>query len=228
MAFNEFTTTMGTQQGIDEMNGRFDANVGHEHDGGAYNGKKVKLGSLDPVGRLIEAIGGNIASASTLDLTVATGNLVHITGTTTITAVTLTNGPIEVIFDGTLILTHHATNNNLPGAVDITTMAGDRATYWSDGTTVYCIKYQRANGDPIKSKPAMPSVNAGIGQWVLISSAEGVDMVLPAGGTWAHHVVRYTSTGVNYNEYDSVHAGGTTLFFGAIGYTGKGFAWRIA
>lgn len=92
-------------------------------------------------------LGANIASAGTVNLTTATGNLVHITGTTTITAVTLGTGLTRnVIFDGALTLTHHATNNNLPGAVNITTAAGDRATYWSDGTTVYCTEYQRANG----------------------------------------------------------------------------------
>lgn len=91
--------------------------------------------------------GADIASAATLDLSTATGNLVHITGTTTITAVTLNTGQYrQVIFDGILTLTHHATNNNLPGAANIITAAGDRAVYWSDGTTVYVTEYQRASG----------------------------------------------------------------------------------
>jgi hypothetical protein len=90
--------------------------------------------------------GANIASASTVNLDTATGNRVHITGTTTITAVTLTRGPRTVIFDDILTLTHHATTNNLPGAADITTAAGDRAIYESDGTTVYCVSYIKASG----------------------------------------------------------------------------------
>lgn len=93
--------------------------------------------------------GANIASASTINLTSATGNLVHVTGTATITAVTLAKGPRTVVFDDALTLTHHATNNNLPGGSNITTAAGDRATYWSDGTTVYCIDYAKANGAPL-------------------------------------------------------------------------------
>lgn len=92
------------------------------------------------------ATGEAIASAATINLDAATGNRVHITGTTTITAVTLTRGPRTVIFDGVLLLTHHATNNNLPGAANITTAAGDRAVYESDGTTVYCTSYVRADG----------------------------------------------------------------------------------
>lgn len=97
-----------------------------------------------------EALGTPIASASTINLTTATGNFLHITGTTTITAVTLGAGMRrEVIFDGILTLTHHVTNNNLPSSANIITAVGDRATYISDGTTVYCTKYQRADGKAI-------------------------------------------------------------------------------
>ena len=85
--------------------------------------------------------GTAIASASTINLNTATGNRVHITGTTAITAVTLTRGPRTLIFDGILTLTHNATTNNLPGGANITTAAGDRAIYESDGTTVYCVSY---------------------------------------------------------------------------------------
>ena len=92
------------------------------------------------------ATGTAIASASTINLDTATGNRVHITGTTTITAVTLTRGPRTVIFDGVLTLTHNSTTNNLPGAANITTAAGDRAIYESDGTTVYCVSYIKASG----------------------------------------------------------------------------------
>ena len=95
--------------------------------------------------------GTAIASASTINLNTATGNRVHVTGTTTITAVTLTRGPRTVIFDGILTLTHHATTNNLPGAANITTAAGDRAIYESDGTTVFCISYTKASGAPLVS-----------------------------------------------------------------------------
>lgn len=95
--------------------------------------------------------GANIASAATVDLTAATGNTVHITGTTAITAVTLTSGQVmDVIFDGVLTLTHHATNNNLPGAVNIVTEAGDRARYFYDGATVYCLSFQGANTAPLE------------------------------------------------------------------------------
>jgi hypothetical protein len=94
--------------------------------------------------------GADVASAATTNLTTATGNAVHVTGTTTITAITLGSGLWRlVIFDGALTLTHHTTNNNLPGAANITTVAGDRALYWSDGTTVYCVLYVPVASSPI-------------------------------------------------------------------------------
>jgi hypothetical protein len=102
------------------------------------------------------ASGTAIASASTINLNTSTGNRVHITGTTTITAVTLTRGPRTVIFDGILTLTHNSTTNNLPGAANITTAAGDRAIYESDGTTVYCVSYIKASGQAVASSGGTP------------------------------------------------------------------------
>ena len=100
------------------------------------------------------ATGSAIASAGTVNLDTATGNRAHITGTTTITAFTLTRGPRTLIFDGVLTLTHHATTNNLPGAANIATAAGDRAIYESDGTSVYCVSYIKANGSALIAVPA--------------------------------------------------------------------------
>lgn len=117
--------------------------------------------------------GADIASATTTNLTTATGNAVHITGTTTITAVTLGSGMWRlVVFDGALTLTHHATNNNLPGGVNITTVAGDRAIYWADGTTTYCISY-------------IPVTVTGTGSAVLATSPTFVTPLLgtPTSGT---------------------------------------------
>lgn len=123
---------------------------------GAANGQSLRYEQLFTtsavtlLGALDMVKGANIASAATVNLTTATGNGVHITGTTTITAVTLGSGMWRiVVFDGALTLTHHATNNNLPGGANITTAAGDRALYWADGTTVYCAIYVKANGKPI-------------------------------------------------------------------------------
>ena len=81
--------------------------------------------------------GANIASAATINLSTATGNLVHITGTTPTSAVTMTAGQwMRCIADGAWPLTYHATNNRISGGVDYTCAAGDTVDYFYDGTTV--------------------------------------------------------------------------------------------
>lgn len=118
----------------------------------AVGGKLDRAGgtSQQMTGQLFLKKGADIASAATVNLSTATGNTVHITGTTAITAFTMVAGEVvDVIFDGALTLTHHATNNNLPSGANITTAAGDRARYFYDGTTVWCMNYTRASGRPV-------------------------------------------------------------------------------
>ncbi|MEH6435776.1 hypothetical protein [Massilia sp. DD77] len=93
-----------------------------------------------------EVKGADIASAATINLTTATGNLVHVTGTTGITAITIPVGAErELIFDGALTLTHSAALL-LPGAANIATQAGDRATVRGDAAGAIVTHYQRADG----------------------------------------------------------------------------------
>lgn len=93
-----------------------------------------------------EIKGADIASAATVDLTTATGNFVHITGTTTIAAVTIPSGADrEVIFDDILTLTHGANLDLITGA-NITTASGDRARFRGDGSVARLVSYQRASG----------------------------------------------------------------------------------
>jgi hypothetical protein len=91
--------------------------------------------------------GVDIASAPTLDLDAATGDLIDVTGTTAITAVTLADGDERTLrFTGILTFTHGA-NLVLPGAANITTAAGDFAKVrgYASGL-VRCTDYTRANG----------------------------------------------------------------------------------
>ena len=95
-----------------------------------------------------EIKGADIASAATINLTTATGNLVHITGTTTITAITIPSGAErEIVFDGILTLTHNAVSLILPGGANITTAPGDVATVRGDGGgNARVVNYERASG----------------------------------------------------------------------------------
>lgn len=103
-----------------------------------------------------EAKGANVASAGTVNLDSATGNLVHITGATAITAITLASGAErDVVFDGVLTLTNGA-SLLLPGAANITTAAGDRASFRGDGSgVVRCMHYTRANGTALVAASAV-------------------------------------------------------------------------
>lgn len=88
----------------------------------------------------------SVASAATCDIGAAGAQRVLITGTTTITSFgTIANELRFVTFAGALTLTHHATSLILPGAANITTAAGDTATFASDGSGNWrCLAYQRA------------------------------------------------------------------------------------
>ena len=102
-------------------------------------------------GAVNEAKGANIASASTTNIGAATGNFVHITGTTTITGFgTVQAGTMRLLtFDGALTITYDVTSLILPGAVSITTAAGDCALFVSEGSGNWrCLFYQTNQSIP--------------------------------------------------------------------------------
>lgn len=111
---------------------------------------KVAKSGDNMTGLFKEAQSTNIASATTTDLSAATGNSVTITGTTTITGLgTVQAGTtIKATFSGILTLTHNATSLILPNAgTNITTAAGDTAIFVSLGSGNWkCINYTRADG----------------------------------------------------------------------------------
>lgn len=167
--------------------------------------KSAKLGANTFLAAQDYATGTAVASAATINLDAATGNRVHITGTTAITAITLTRGPRTVIFDGVLTLTHNATTNNLPGAANITTAVGDRAIYESDGTTVYCVSYIKVSGSSV--------VTSGAGDhFVAVYTGNGT-------GSSSTAIRRFTtvlaSAGTDVTYADSATLGGVFTIVGA-------------
>lgn len=94
----------------------------------------------------------NVASAASPNIWVTDGNLVHITGTTTITD--FADAPQAgasrvVIFDGALTLTHNASQIVLPGAANITTAAGDMMIVFADSTSLFKVMYFPVSGRPV-------------------------------------------------------------------------------
>lgn len=100
-----------------------------------------------------------LASASTTDLGSSNGNLINVTGTTTITAfgsTAVTANPIYVTrFTGALTLTHNASSLIMPGAANYTTAAGD-TFYWKyEGSGNWrCVGYCLASGKALVTSAA--------------------------------------------------------------------------
>lgn len=115
-------------------------------DGGT--GASTAVGGSDS----LSTKGADIASAATTDLGAATGTLVDITGTTSITSFGVAAAGVErtLRFAAALTLTHNATSLILPGAANITTASGDTAIVRSlGGGNWRCVTYQRAASAPV-------------------------------------------------------------------------------
>lgn len=126
---------------------------------------------------LNEAKGADIASATTTDIGAATGNFVHVTGTTTITGLgTVQAGTRRIVrFAGALLLTHNATSLILPTGANITTAANDVAVFVSEGSGNWrCVGYQRATGAALVSSAPVSSVNGATGVVVLDGGDIGI------------------------------------------------------
>ena len=125
--------------------------------------------------RINEAKGSDVASASTIDLDAATGNLVDVTGTTAITAITLSAGREAVVrFTGVLTLTNGA-SLVLPSGANITTAAGDFAIFrgYAAGV-VRCVLYTKATGQSLVATASYATFSAAV-------AANALTFTLPAG-----------------------------------------------
>lgn len=123
--------------------------------------------------------GADIASAGTTDLAAATGEYVVVTGTTTITALGTAAAGVRraVRFSGALTLTHNGTSLILPGAANITTVAGDVALFVSEGSGNWrCVAYVRAASlpAPIASPTFTGTVTLPVGLTGVLRADSGV------------------------------------------------------
>lgn len=110
---------------------------------------RALMGAIGRTLKTVNSQSSDIASAATTDLNNATGWLVNITGTTTITSFgTVNAGQLRVCrFTGALTLTYNATSMILPGAASITTIANDVAMMMSLGSGNWlCIGYLGGSG----------------------------------------------------------------------------------
>lgn len=95
--------------------------------------------------------GASVASATTVNLDTATGDYVSITGTTTITGITLAQGRERTVtFAAALTLTHGASLLLKNNGSNIVTAAGDSAVFRGEASgVVRMISYTPASGTPV-------------------------------------------------------------------------------
>lgn len=157
------------------------------------------------------AKGADIASAATIDLTNATGNWVNVTGTTTITAITLSAGLQRLVrFTGILTLTNGA-SLVLPSAANITTAAGDYALFIGDASgVVRCAYFSRATGVPVGPAAAGTLTGTTLASNVVTSSLTSVG-TLSAGAVPASLVTAGTFGAGNYVVGGLMTAGKVTV-----------------
>jgi hypothetical protein len=151
--------------------------------------------------------GADIASAATVNLETATGDLVDVTGTTTITAITLNEGHERTVrFTGILTLTNGA-SLVLPSGASITTAAGDFAVFrgYAAGA-VRCIGYQKASGAALVAGSGVSSIAGNTGAFTLgvglTNATNDIQVKLPyfsASLSASQTIPNNTSTKINVN-----------------------------
>jgi hypothetical protein len=140
----------------------------------------------------LSAHGSDIASASTVNLDTATGDLIDVTGTTSVTAITLSNGKTRTVrFTGALTLTNGA-SLVLPSGANITTAAGDFAIFrgYAAGV-VRCVSYTKVDGTAVASSgSSSPFTVASLGSDAVNSAAStayfstGLAVTVPSTGLY--------------------------------------------
>ncbi len=150
-----------------------------------YDGTEFLLNEQRPY-----AQGSDVASATTTVLDTTTGDYVHVTGTTAITAITLAQGEERTIeFTGILTFTNGA-SLILPTGANITTAAGDTCIVRGEASgVVRCVSYTRASGNALAGSAlsAAPITNS-LGSDVALNNVsnyfDGPSVAQGATGTW--------------------------------------------
>jgi len=102
--------------------------------------------------KYLRTIGTDMASAATVDLSTATGEVVNITGTASISSLGIVAAGMRywLVFGGAATLVHNGTSLILPSGGNVTAAAGDVACFESLGAGNWrALSYLRANGGSV-------------------------------------------------------------------------------
>lgn len=150
--------------------------------------------------------GSDIASAATLDLDAATGDLIDVTGTTTITAITLADGQQRTVRAAGIFKLTHGSSLVLPGGADIITAVDDFITFrgYAAGV-VRCVNYQmRYENEEVATTVTAAS------PFPLSTGGSGVkwaEVIIPRAGLWeVGGQAGLTKVGSNTPTYQHMHA----------------------
>lgn len=146
----------------------------------------TKASTPDTVAALWQR-GTDIASAGTLSLPAGGGGVYNVTGTTTINGIGSAAGgrAIWLRFAGALTLTHNGTSFILPGAANITTVAGDCALFVNEaaqdatGSNWRCFAFLYADG-------RFPAYTNSVATQAQMETASATNLVVTPGRAHYH------------------------------------------
>ena len=229
---NPTETGSGTGTSIDVSGGT----TGLSYSGGPI----TSSGTITTSGTLVVANGGtgltslvnaDIASATTVDLTTATGNVAVITGTTTTTAFPMTNGQQMVLIAAAAWpMTFNATTCNINGGASYTCAAGDRIYITKDDDDVIRVSVIKQDGTSVvtggQPDPTLTGVgvSATSGQFI-VATAGSITITLPAGPSAGDFVIVKDGTGAAATTSFTVARNGSNIASSATDLTfDKNFA----
>ena len=229
---NPTETGSGTVTSIDVSGGT----TGLSYSGGPI----TSSGTITTSGTLVVANGGtgltslvnaDIASATTVDLTTATGNVAVITGTTTTTAFTMTKGQQMVLIAAAAWpMTFNATTCNINGGASYTCAAGDRIYITKDDDDVIRVSVTKQDGTSVvtggQPDPTLTGVgvSATSGQFI-VATAGSITITLPAGPSAGDFVIVKDGTGAAATTSFTVARNGSNIASSATDLTfDKNFA----
>lgn len=202
------------------------------------SGGGASLGTNTFTGAQNFAQGADIASAATINLTTATGNILNVTGVVATSIVTLGAGMTRLVrAAGAWPLTYNATTNNITGGASTILAAGDVVFYHNISGVVYGVIIKASGRSIIETSKIQPiaatiAANAltltlnpttldfrdtvlSSGATFTVSNAAAISMVVPAGAQLGH-----TNAVLGRDTILAINAGGVMEV--AVNFSGSG------